>query len=250
MVYRARGIAGADCGRVGSGAGSYFVWSLFDRPEEVEESQESAKSSIENTKTGGESGEREEVPDLDTEANAKCEMQNEKCELEERASAEPTRLAGTPAATEASGRGNGNSHESAKTSIENTKTGEESAEPTRIAGAPEPTETLRNEIGNAQENAKPSIENRKRGVARGDRGQQPLARRRARAEAEGEAARAQNEFSDPTTDTERKGPCEAPSAQSVEQQMSGRACVQTRAKAGRGERTTLQSAKCEMQIEQ
>ena len=219
VVYRAKGIAGADCGRVGSGAGSYFVWSLFDLVEEAEESQESAKSSIENTKTGEEN-------------------------------AEPTRFAGAPEPTEASENEIGNSQESAKSSIENTKTGEESAEPTRIAGAPEPTETLRNEIGNAQENAKPSIENRKRGVARGDRGQQPLARRRARAEAEGEAARAQNEFSDPTTDTERKGPCEAPSAQSVEQQMSGRACVQTRAKAGRGERTTLQSAKCEMQIEQ
>jgi len=247
-VYRARGIAGADCGRVGSGAGSYFVWSLFDRPEEVEESQESAKSSIENTKTGGESGEREEVPDLDTEANAKCEMQNEKCELEERASAEPTRLAGTPAATEASGRGNGNSHESAKTSIENTKTGEESgereelpdldteanakcemqnekceleeeasAEPTRLAGTPEATEASGDEIGNAQERANSSIENTKRGVARGARGPRSHPPRRRHAEAESEAARSQNEFSDPTTDTERQEQCDAPSAQPVEQ---------------------------------
>ena len=76
VVYRAKGIAGADCGRVGGGAGSYFVWSLFDLPEEVEESQESAKSSIENTKTGEESAEREEVPDLVD--RGKCKMRNAK----------------------------------------------------------------------------------------------------------------------------------------------------------------------------
>jgi len=76
VVYRAKGIAGADCGRVGSGAGSYFVWSLFDLPDEVEESRESAKSSIENTKTGEASAEREEVLDLVTEANAQCKMRN------------------------------------------------------------------------------------------------------------------------------------------------------------------------------
>ena len=86
VVYRAKGIAGADCGRVGSGAGSHFVWSLFDLVEdeetkwnghrgaeriaaavpteteqqetEVDEATKYAKSSIENTKTGQEDGGR------------------------------------------------------------------------------------------------------------------------------------------------------------------------------------------------
>jgi len=181
VVYRAKGIAGADCSRVGGGAGSYFVWSLFDLPEAEEEAEENAQSSIENTKTGEESGEREEVPDLVTEANAKCEMQNEKCELEEGASAEPT----------------------------------------RFAGAPGPTEPSGNEVEDSQESAKSPIENTKRGVARGARRRQRLAHRRRHAEAKGEAAKAQNEFSDPTTDAERQEECVAPSAQPVEQ-----ACTQ------------------------
>ena len=171
VVYRSKGIAGADCGRVGGGAGSYFVWSLFDPLEEAEESQESAE-------LGTRSAERREP-------------------------------------TEASENEIGNSRESAKSSIENTKTGGESAEPTRFAGAhmrsaeriadvvPTATEHPKTEVEYAQERAKSSIENTKRGVARGARPRQPLPLRRPRAEAEGEPAMAQ--FSDPTTDTESCG---------------------------------------------
>ncbi|MHB8736915.1 MAG: hypothetical protein ACYC6M_16550 [Terriglobales bacterium] len=74
VVYRAKGIAGADCGRVGGGAGSYFVWDLVtdgepEPPVDVARSgtressdrlatlgiltnSATAKSSIENAKTG------------------------------------------------------------------------------------------------------------------------------------------------------------------------------------------------------
>jgi len=174
VVYRAKGIAGADCGRVGGGAGSYFVWSLFDLFEEEEETQENAKSSIENTKTREESAEQEADP-----------------------------RGGYPGAEPTGPEG-------------------ESAE---RAG---PTEASGNEIEESQESAKSSIENRKRGVARGDRGRQPPSRRRPRAEAKGEAARAQNEFSDPTTDTERQESCDAPSAQPVEQSSTRKVTGRTR----------------------
>ena len=117
------------------------------------------------------------MPDLDTEANAKCEMQNEKCELEEEASAEPTRFAGAPGQTKASGT----------------------------------------EVEESQERANSSIENTKRGVARGARGPRSHPPRRRHTEVDGEAARAQNEFSDPTTDTERQEQSDAASAQPVEQ---------------------------------
>ena len=141
-------------------AGSYFVWSLFDLLEEEEETQENAKSSIENTKT------REE------------EQRSRPAWRVPRRGADGAR------------------RESA-----------ERAEPTEASG---------NEIEESQESAKSSIENRKRGVAAAIEGDNLLLVG-ARAEAKGEAARAQNEFSDPTTDTERQESCDAPSAQPVEQ---------------------------------
>jgi len=197
VVYRAKGIAGADCGRVGGGAGSYIVWSLFDLVEEgdpcemeAETIRNRAKSPIENTKTEVESAEREEVPDPVTEANVICEMQNEKCKLEEGASAERTRFAGAPEPTEASGNEIGNSRESPKSSIENTKT------------------------GNAH--------------------RVPQSLRRSRVEADREGARTQHEFSDPAEGAQSPRQLEARSASEVDDcppfgQASNRTVEQARA---------------------
>ena len=73
VVYRAKGMAGADCGRVGGGKGSYFVWSLFgteepregtggagetaaqERDSAPQARQKDQESSIENEKTAQDS---------------------------------------------------------------------------------------------------------------------------------------------------------------------------------------------------
>ena len=52
VVYRAKGIAGADCGRVGSGAGSYFVWSLFDLVEDEETDWNGERSAERGARSG------------------------------------------------------------------------------------------------------------------------------------------------------------------------------------------------------
>jgi len=214
VVYRAKGIAGADCGRVGSGAGSYFVWSLFDLVED-EETEWNGERSVEPTRFAG----------------------------------APVRSAVRTEPTDPPGNEIGNSQERAKSSIENTKTGERSAEPTRFAGAPmssaertEPTDPPGNEIGNSPERAKSSIENTKTGqeddgpraadgglpseppsgfaatpfrsvepsVPGGNAGSARRREGRWHAELGNETSAIQNEFSDPAAVTERPRPCEEP----------------------------------------
>jgi len=168
VVYRAKGIAGADCGRVGSGAGSYFVWSLFDLVEDEE------RTEALGVRDGGGKQESAEFGDdcmhghsgaERIAAAAPTETEHQKTELED-------------------------AQECAKSSIENTKTGQEDGGPAAADGGL-PSELPNGFAATPLRSFEPSVPGANAGSARRREGSW-------RSEPRNETSAIRNEFSDPT----------------------------------------------------